>query len=57
MHTICYSLVNNQLLSVRKSFMIDIGRFKSVNTNIELKAEFDDTVRQLIECEYNILHI
>ena len=58
-HPICYSLVNNQLSSVRKGFIMDISGLDLTNTKcIELTVVLDDTLRKLIECEYTyIIHL
>lgn len=56
-HTICYSLVDRKLKNVNKGFKNEIMKLDTGSSNIDLKANFDDALRQLIECEYNILHL
>ncbi|XP_060859350.1 uncharacterized protein LOC132936613 isoform X2 [Metopolophium dirhodum] len=49
------NLVNNQLSSVRKGFIMDISGLDSTNTKcIELTVVLDDTLRKLIESVKNI---
>lgn len=56
-HTICYSLVDNKLRNVNKGFKSEISKLETASSNIDLIASFGAALNQLIECEYNILHL
>lgn len=50
--TICYSLVNNQLVTVSKGITDDIFTLDTSKHNIDFKVNYDLTLHNITECEY-----